>query len=135
MKQCGKCGEWNGVNQESCYKCGHPLPMGEGYQKVCPRCNLTYSPRAEACEQCGGRLSVHYKPSQGGGGSSGGEDGLRWWMIAAAIIWPIVGIIGGLIMKARGDGAGGRLIAISLTAIAVRFVLGVVLGGCAAILG
>lgn len=100
MKICPKCGESNGTNAPSCFKCGCVLPAELGYMKICPKCRATYHARATTCENCHVPLAVY--SDQSTACASTGEK----WPYVIAVFVPLVGIILGLIFIAqrRPDG-------------------------------
>lgn len=59
MRECPKCGELNGDNNSSCYKCGAYIGKVETYKKICRTCGTVYSGSKTYCDSCGGDLSVY----------------------------------------------------------------------------
>ena len=108
MRKCPKCGELNGDNNTSCYKCGAAIGPASSYQKICPKCKKIYSDRAGTCEDCHIPLTMYTKNLTYDFGN--GPEG---WMYAIAILLPMIGIILGLIYLARKEDSIGKSLLIA----------------------
>lgn len=108
MRKCPKCGELNGDNNTSCYKCGAAIGPVSSYQKICPKCKKIYSDRADTCEDCHIPLTMYTKNLTYDSGN--GPEG---WMYAIAILLPMIGIILGLIYLARKEDSIGKSLLIA----------------------
>ncbi len=130
MKTCPKCGELNGDDRTDCFKCRAALPAQQATRKVCPKCGAIYSPKSETCEACGTRLAV-YTPEKGSSGGSYAE----WWHYLVAILFPLIGLIMGLVYLSRGDDDLGKTVIITVLAgVGIQVVLGILLAACSAML-
>lgn len=60
MVTCPNCGEINGNDRETCFKCHAQLkehvPALTAQQMVCPYCKLSYNSNTIYCKECGSRL-------------------------------------------------------------------------------
>ena len=57
MITCPKCGELNGENRDTCYKCGTKFGPKEGHVLVCS-CGANNKPGSEFCHECGKSLKA-----------------------------------------------------------------------------
>lgn len=128
MRTCPKCNELNGDNRTECFKCKTSLGAVDSYKKICSKCGLIFSQKAESCEKCGNRLSVY-------SGSSSYEnknsDSSGCWMYVVSVLVPLVGIILGCIyISRREDELGKSLIITGVVSNVVAVVLGIMLTSC-----
>ncbi|MFA9379590.1 MAG: hypothetical protein ACERKO_00885 [Acetanaerobacterium sp.] len=129
MKTCPKCGELNGEDRGDCYRCHAALPKNEHYRKICPKCGSLYNSRKERCDNCAAILAV-YTPGSG----VTAEPIASWWHYAVAILFPLFGIIMGLIYLSRGeDELGKTVITTTVVAVITEIVLGILLVACSAL--
>jgi len=121
VKTCPKCNELNGENRTDCWKCKAPLPNVISYKKICPKCRLIFTQKAEYCDSCGSRLSVYSDESLSS--SNGG-----CWLYIVSVFSPLIGIILGCIYIARKeDDLGKSLIITSILSSIILPFLGYVL--------
>ena len=118
MKTCPKCGELNGNNNTKCYKCGTPLGKIDGYKKICPKCGILYSSKTSRCEKCGGLLSVF-----SGEVLTGSSSDAEKWPYIIAILFPLIGIILGLIFIGQRKDEGPTVLITSIVASVVWGIL------------
>lgn len=124
MRVCPKCGEINGDNNTSCFKCGALITASNSYQKICPKCKTIYSAKTTTCENCGSLLAV-YSSSSYKHSTSDASEGAARWMYIVAILLPLIGIIMGLIyLGRREDDIGKTMIMTSIIASVVWAILG-----------
>lgn len=124
MIPCPKCGELNGDNSSTCFRCGAAFPKRPDYKKICPKCGRIYDARQDTCTNCPDvRLSVYTGESEyySGGASGGGGE---IWMYIVGILIPVVGIILGCVYIARGDDELGK--SVLLTSIFVPLIIALV---------
>lgn len=107
MKECPKCGELNGDNNERCYKCNTVLEAAPSY-RVCPKCKTIYSAKSQTCERCGVPLAVY--TAEMSYASTGSADK---WMYVIAVLFPLIGIILGMIYLARREDDIGKPVLIA----------------------
>ena len=103
---CPRCGEWNGKNRTTCFKCGATLenPL-ENYQKICPKCRKVYSKETERCPSCGVSLGVHSQEAQKQVEESDRAQGGEWGspvLFIVAFLFPPLGVILGLVKGVFG---------------------------------
>lgn len=111
MITCPKCGELNGNDRSTCYKCGAAFGAAEYYKKICPKCGHIYSSRTDVCTSCGSRLGVYSGPPSHNSDSNSSNT----WMYVLAVLIPIVGLILGFIQIGRGNNnIGKHLIILSI---------------------
>lgn len=123
MKTCPSCGEPLGNDVTKCFKCGALMPKNDGYQKICPRCNLIYRSNATECERCHGPLSVYSSALAATQKHSFGSGEL--WPYILALLFPYIGIILGLIFVAQKRDDGSKVLGISL---ACLIIFGIIIG-------
>lgn len=130
MKTCPKCGELNGDDRSDCFKCKATLPNTGKLRKICPKCGAayTYSPNKEECDNCGTRLQVQSYDS-----NASTQGYAEWWHYAVAILFPLIGLIMGLVYISRGDDELGRTVIITvIVCFAIQVVLCMLLAACSA---
>ena len=128
MKECPKCHELNGNGRTDCWKCHASLGPQDTYKKICTKCGLLYSPRAELCDRCGGPLSVYSEDTDQytSGGSSGNT-----WMYVLTVLIPFIGIILGCIQLGKNENQLGKnLIILGVVLLFVYSFLSVALASC-----
>ena len=119
MRECPKCGELNGNNSTRCYKCNAALGPVMDYKKVCPKCKMIYSAKKDTCDRCHIPLAVYNEEILNSSG--GGTDG---WMYLIAVLFPLIGIIMGLIYLARQEDHIGK--SLLITSIVTSFIWGII---------
>ena len=128
MKTCLNCGELNGDNRDTCYKCGREFGPEEGHVLVC-RCGAHNRPGAQICHNCGKSLKAsntykkcpncgktfplsaeecskcHYKLFVTGDSAAaveaknnGTSAEIPIWKWVVAFLFPLIGIIMGVCM-------------------------------------
>ena len=123
MISCPKCGELNGDNSSTCFRCGAVFPTRADYKKICPKCGQIFDARQDYCTDCPDmRLSVYTGEQEYSGGASRSRGEI--WMYIVGVLIPIVGIILGCVYIARGDDDLGK--SVLLTSIFVPFIIGIV---------
>lgn len=128
MKTCPKCGELNGDDRSDCFKCKTKLPNTGKLRKVCPQCGAlyTYSPQKMECDDCGVRLQVQSYDS-----NASTQGYAEWWHYAVAILFPLIGLIMGLVYLSRGDDELGRTMMVTVViCFVIQVVLGIMLAAC-----
>lgn len=128
MKTCPKCGELNGEDRDSCFKCRTRLNSNRRIRKICPKCGAaySYSPNKETCDECGTRLSVSSYDS-----NATTQGYAEWWHYAVAILFPLIGLIMGLVYLSRGEDELGRTVIVTVVVCTVlQILLGILLAAC-----
>ena len=95
MKTCSKCGELNGDNRSTCYKCGTSIGSVASYKKKCPKCGEVFNGSKDNCDYCGERLVTYdenYYFNQ-----QYGKSNSNTWMYVCTVIIPLLGIILGCV--------------------------------------
>lgn len=136
MRECPKCGELNGDQNERCYKCNEYLGKSAVKKKICPRCmEVYYDSEIDSCPKCHERLrdfdSVSTSSYHGGGY---GPD-VPVWAYIVSVLFPMIGIIMGLIYLTRGDDdVAKRLILVSIiVSVAAAFIYFMVVMGMSSV--
>lgn len=130
MRECPKCGELNGDNNSSCYKCGAYIGKVENYKKICRTCGTVYSGSKTYCDSCGGDLSVYdpYIPYDAKSRNSGSNT----WMYVCTFLIPLLGIIFGCTKLNKDEDLAKNLIALGIVLIVVYGMLSMLLAKCGA---
>ncbi len=104
MKTCEKCGELNGEERETCWKCGNDLRvrLEDTYQKFCPKCGAIYPKEAERCEKCGGPLGVYSAEAVRRVNEEPAEEKGHPVMYILSFLFPLVGLVLGLVQGIKG---------------------------------
>lgn len=111
MIACPKCGELNGDNLVTCFKCKTALRSADvSYQKICTKCGKLYDAKAETCEKCHQILSV-YNPNVTPDVRAYGSS--RWPYILSALL-PGIGLIAGIVLLVIGREEGGAMVAVAI---------------------
>lgn len=104
MKECPKCGELNGDQNERCYKCNEYLGKSVVKKKICPKCmEVYYDSELDSCPKCHENLKNYDSVSTGSYSSGRYGPDVPIWAYVISVLLPVVGIIMGLIYLARGD--------------------------------
>ena len=119
MKECPKCGELNGDTNGRCYKCNTALESVPSYKKICPKCKTIYSAKKDTCDQCHIPLAVYNQEILENSGI-GTDRG----MFVIALLFPLIGIIMGLIYLARQEDDVGK--SVLITSIVAGVVWGII---------
>ena len=124
MKTCPKCGELNGENSTQCFQCGTHLKVS-AYQKICPKCKQIYRADQEYCDNCPDTTLSVYMPDD-----PCEKGGSVTWMYVVGFLFPLIGIILGIVYIARREEELGKsLLLFSIFApIVVGIVLGILIG-------
>lgn len=116
MKICSHCGESNADDRNDCWKCGQPLAGGVE-KKFCTKCHETCVTQSNICPMCNGLLasfSEHEKPEVE-------KSDVPLYILA--LLFPIFGLIFGIIQIAKEKYTGISLILCSIVSSAVYFVI------------
>ncbi|HIU49387.1 MAG TPA: zinc ribbon domain-containing protein [Candidatus Avimonoglobus intestinipullorum] len=119
MKTCPYCGESIEDNSAQCFKCGTHLKTS-AYQKICPKCKQIYRADQDYCKNCPDTLLSVYMPD------AASEKGSAAWMYVVGFLFPLIGIILGIVYIARKEDALGK--SLLLFSIFAPMAAGVVLG-------
>lgn len=117
MKECPKCGELNGDQNERCYNCNEYLGKSAPKKKICPKCmEVYYDSELDSCPKCHEHLRDYDSVSTGTYGSGGGYGpNVPTWAYVVSVLLPVVGIVMGIIYLARGeDDIAKRLLLVSI---------------------
>ncbi len=127
MKTCLKCGELNGEDRTSCFSCRETLPKAPTYRKMCPKCHAVYTPKTERCDDCGIQLAVYDSAAD----VYARQSAVSWWHYAVAILFPLIGLIMGLVYLSQGDYELAKTMITTVVVCAIlQIVLGVLLAAC-----
>lgn len=116
MKLCSHCGESNADDRNDCWKCGQPLVISSN-SKFCMDCHESCITQSNICPMCGGKLV---------GASERGKEEKpdnTPFLIIIAILIPIIGFIIGLIKVAKSEKNGAFILAVSIFASFVFYVI------------
>lgn len=125
---CPNCQELNGKNSTNCFNCQERLNSKSGSRKICTECRSIANHSFSNCMDCGGRLADISRASQymqRQSSSTSSETVGEFWMYVLAIIFPVLGIILGLVYIARSDDDLGK--SLILTAIFSSVVVSLIL--------
>lgn len=123
---CYKCGEENDGKASVCRKCGADISVGNTVKK-CPNCGKIYPLNADECPECRYPLLVVEESEKERIDTKKEENEdlhtyITWWMWLIAVLFPIIGIIMGVLLISPNDPnttyAGKKLIIFSLAMIA-----------------
>lgn len=106
MKTCPNCGELNGDNNTTCYKCGNDISNISTVKRYCEYCKEIYAPKIKECPKCG-MPTIEYDPitmSQ----VHNRKNAVEPWMYIVSFLIPIVGLVLGCIQVGKGDKTGAR---------------------------
>lgn len=110
MRECPKCGELNGDNNEYCYKCKALIGPVEHGRKRCPKCDIAYPPSKSYCDVCGISLLSSQGTKTNSTHYSNTSDNTPTWMLIISFLIPLVGIILGCIKVSQKDNDGAKKI-------------------------
>ena len=112
MKKCPKCGELLGDSALTCFKCKSSQPKSTSYRKICQKCQSIYSSSASTCEKCHSTLAVHYDHQS----IPVSQEESEMWPYVVGFLFPVVGVILGLIYIGQKKSNGGSVLGLSLFA-------------------
>ena len=123
MKTCSKCGELNGDNRSTCYKCGTSIGSVASYKKKCPKCGEVFNGSKDNCDYCGERLVTYdenYYFNQ-----QYGKSNSNTWMYVCTVIIPLLGIILGCVKMSndKRDDSGKSLIILGVVLMVIYPIL------------
>lgn len=115
MVKCPHCGELNGTNAKSCFKCKKTFPKNFTLapQKICPKCNQKYVYHASECSKCYVPLAVYNSGNLEEKTVTSTEEK---WPYVLAVLLPLFGTILGFIYIGQKQDNGPKILGISIAA-------------------
>jgi len=125
MKTCPKCGELVGNSVSSCFKCKHSFGMTASgssgtNRRRCPDCGLVYYYPQKTCPTCKTSLNPYHSTMGSRNTYQNQRDDSMdvppTWQYVVGILFPIVGIILGIVYLTQKRESAGLMLILSLIA-------------------